>query len=104
MTKAEAIIERLNVGTPTAHLRAKGRRIVSHYLDPRRRPARGTGWSERYRDDRHRQRAAVVAAEGEEARFPLAERQVVGDAGGDDARQLADGRDEPAKLAKLLRH
>ncbi len=51
ITKAEAIAERLNVGTPTAHLRAKGKRLVAHYLDVRRRPARGTGWSERYRDD-----------------------------------------------------
>ena len=51
MRKAEAIAERLNVGTPTAHLRAKGKRLVAHYLDLRRRPARGTGSSERYRDD-----------------------------------------------------
>ncbi len=30
MTKAEAITERLNVGTPTAHLRAKGKRLVAY--------------------------------------------------------------------------
>jgi hypothetical protein len=51
LAKAEALTERLSMGTPTAHLRAKGRRLVTHYLDPRRRPARGSGWSERHRDD-----------------------------------------------------
>jgi integrase len=51
VAKAEALTERLSMGMSTAHLRAKGRRLVTHYLDPRRRPARGSGWSERHRDD-----------------------------------------------------
>lgn len=51
IAKATEVSERLNLGTPTSHLRAKGVALVEHYLDPRRRPTRGTGWSQRHRDE-----------------------------------------------------
>ena len=51
LAKAKELSERLNIGTPTAHLRAKGTVLVDHYLDPRRRPTRGSGWSQRHREE-----------------------------------------------------
>ena len=49
--KALELSERLNMGTPTSHLRARGESLVEHYLDRRRRPTRGTGWSQRHREE-----------------------------------------------------
>ncbi len=49
--KAAELSERLNIGIPTSMLRAKGLTLVEHYLDPRRRPSRGTGWSQRHREE-----------------------------------------------------
>ncbi|MBV9410664.1 MAG: hypothetical protein JO148_03645 [Acidimicrobiia bacterium] len=51
VAKADAIAERLCVGTPTAFLRAKGAELVAHYLDLSRPPARGRVWSERHREE-----------------------------------------------------
>ncbi len=51
LAKAAELCESLNIGTPTSHLRAKGVVLVDHYLDPRRRPTRGTGWSQRHREE-----------------------------------------------------
>ena len=51
LTKAVELSERLNIGTPTSHLRARGDALVEHYLDRRRRPTRGTGWSQRHREE-----------------------------------------------------
>ncbi len=49
LAKAVELSERLCTGTPTSHLRARGEALVEHYLDRRRRPTRGTGWSQRHR-------------------------------------------------------
>ena len=51
LAKAVELSERLNIGTPTSHLRARGEALVEHYLDRRRRPTRGTGWSQRHREE-----------------------------------------------------
>lgn len=51
LAKAAELSERLNIGIPTSKLRAKGVTLVEHYLDPRRRPSRGTGWSQRHREE-----------------------------------------------------
>ena len=51
LAKAVELSERLNIGTPTSHLRARGESLVEHYLDRRRRPTRGTGWSRRHREE-----------------------------------------------------
>lgn len=51
LVKASELSERLNVGTPTSHLRARGAALVEHYLDRRRRPTRGAGWSQRHREE-----------------------------------------------------
>ncbi len=51
LAKAVELSERLNIGTPTSHLRARGEALVEHYLDRRRRPTRGSGWSQRHREE-----------------------------------------------------
>ncbi len=51
LAKASDLSERLNMGTPTSYLRARGDALVEHYLDARRRPTRGTGWSQRHREE-----------------------------------------------------
>lgn len=51
LAKAVELSERLNIGTPTSHLRARGEALVEHYRDRRRRPTRGTGWSQRHREE-----------------------------------------------------
>lgn len=51
LAKAVELSERLNIGTSTSHLRARGDTLVEHYLDRRRRPTRGTGWSQRHREE-----------------------------------------------------
>lgn len=51
LAKAVELSERLNIGTPTSHLRARGEALVEHYLDRRRRPTRGSGWSLRHREE-----------------------------------------------------
>lgn len=51
LAKAVELSERLSIGTPTSHLRARGEALVEHYLDRRRRPTRGTGWSQRHREE-----------------------------------------------------
>jgi len=51
LAKGSELSERLNIGTPTSHLRARGETLVDHYLDRRRRPTRGSGWSQRHREE-----------------------------------------------------
>ncbi|HTJ74099.1 MAG TPA: hypothetical protein VL337_01935, partial [Acidimicrobiales bacterium] len=41
LAKAAELSERLCIGTPTSHLRARGEALVEHYLDRRSRPTRG---------------------------------------------------------------
>ncbi len=54
ITKAGELVERLGRGSATDLSRANGANLVSHYLDPARRPARVERWSERHRDEQVR--------------------------------------------------
>lgn len=63
IAKATELIERLSRGTATDLGKATGADLIAHYLDPRRRPARGRPWSERHRDEQVRYCAKYVTAQ-----------------------------------------
>lgn len=51
VARASDLVARLGLGAPTNLRRAPGSALVTHYLDPARRPARGRAWSERHREE-----------------------------------------------------
>jgi integrase len=60
IAKAGDIVERLAVGSGAESGNARGRELIAHYLDPRRRPARVKEWSERMREEQDRYCAKYV--------------------------------------------
>ncbi|MEA2826822.1 MAG: hypothetical protein QOG43_1261, partial [Actinomycetota bacterium] len=51
MSKAADVVARLSQGRPTDLAQAPAELLVTHYLDPARRPVRGRAWSARHREE-----------------------------------------------------
>ena len=51
MSKAADVVARLAQGRPTDLAQAPAELLVTHYLDPARRPVRGRAWSARHREE-----------------------------------------------------